>query len=231
MKTKKQLPNNTAVLRSEVDTQEKLDALVEVAKYQGFNMSMQSNCRLVVYSLDYIHVDKTCRCLMKTDNFKTINIITLDEFLSYGEPKASWHERGELPPVGEKCLSSSRLGNCEVTIKKYNKKCDAACIDSNGNWLIQYAGEKFKPLPPEKTERELAVEEMLMLKHEKWVSDADKEFAGILHDKGYHNGKKMKPLPSNWRQIADRTHKTDSEWVIYYCGIEIETAGIAKGES
>ena len=217
MKTKK-LPNNTAVLRSEVDTQEKLDALVEVAKYQGFDISRQSNCRLVAYILDYIHVDKTCGCLMQTDNFKTINIITLAEFLSYGEPK-SWHERGELPPVGEVCDVFS--GNLEVStnfkIDYVGKSIIAGTDRDNEEVVFRFANcnYKFKPLQPKKTERELAVEELAQ--HLK--VNAALTFEGIseeLINFGYHNGKKVKPLPEEYsaNQVYSRSFLIENNYCI-----------------
>jgi len=200
MKTK-QLPNNTAVLRSEVDTQEKLDALVEVAKYQGFDMSRQSNCRLVAYILDYIHVDKTCGCLMQTDNFKTINIITLAEFLSYGEPK-SWHERGELPPVGEFCLmvlNDKSEQQLVITPLWFGKEVFA--FDDNGSEIFgRICSYTFRPLPPEKTKRESAVKEMLeyLPEYQPDIVLFCEQYSQNLYDKGYHNSKKVKPLPEEY---------------------------------
>jgi len=220
----KKLPNNTAVLRSEVKTQADFNAIVEVARYQGFDMSKQRNCKLRIYISNYIHVDKTCKSLMQTDHLKTMNIITLAEFLSYGEPNL-WHERGELPPVGEVVDVFTGEGRCvfgNFTVTHLGKYLVCGANPSGDESAFYSHSYTFKPLPPEKTERELVVEEMLKNSE---LGTTLEQYSKNLYDKGYHNGKKVKPVPDDWKfDYADSSYQCVMSWLIVngYC--------IAEGE-
>lgn len=95
----RKLPNSTAVLRSEVKTQADLDAMVKVAEYNGFDMSVQHEIPLNWYGKECIYTDGAHQCLQAVDNNKELNIITLKEFLSYGENRMEEINEAPIPPV------------------------------------------------------------------------------------------------------------------------------------
>lgn len=108
-------------------------------------------------------------------------------------PDNSWHERGELPPVGTKC----EVLNNEL----YNPAWKKCTIIFRGMYKCIYSAEsrseiggnvgitdaiRFRPL---RTEREKAIDEMLLaIDH---IKEGNFEtFIGALYDAGY---RKVKP--------------------------------------
>ena len=102
-------------------------------------------------------------------------------------------------------------------------------FDDNGSEIFgRICSYTFRPLPPEKTKRESAVKEMLeyLPEYQPDIVLFCEQYSQNLYDKGYHNGKKVKPLPSNWfNKWCDADYYPHAyEWLIDngYC--------IAEGE-
>ena len=111
-----------------------------------------------------------------------------DKMSSKPEVDNSWHERGELPPVGvpvELWFGGSFAFNCEFITKRRHHyvmwNLDADRPDAADN-----LNSEFRPI---RTEREKAIDEMLLaIDH---IKEGNFEtFIGALYDAGY---RKMKP--------------------------------------
>lgn len=99
----------------------------------------------------------------------------------------SWHEKGELPPVGEKCLCWFDDGRecwheCivigSITAERDNGYLAVSLIGSHERKLLW--ADKFRPL---KTERERFVEAAVKLnKAHQWTAA---EFAAAMYDAGF----------------------------------------------
>ena len=105
------------------------------------------------------------------------------------QPDSSWHDRGELPPVGvpvELWWGGSFAYNCEFISNRGNNyvlwNLDADRPDS-----ADYMNSEFRPL---RTEREKAIDEMVsvILDYDGYMitSTTAKLVARQLHDAGYH---------------------------------------------
>jgi len=249
MKTKKQLPNYTAVLRSEVKTQADLDAMVEVAKYQGFDMSNQHWFDIGHYHhWEYMYLDRDRLSLKRfigTYLISNINLITLAEFLSYGEPKTSWYDRKELPPVGTELDTPRVTGSSGVEEWWDKATCSVVGHHVDGKRFfieylssnqiqvfdtekcdIQYRKIKITPI---KSGRELAVEEMLeyLPEYQPDIVLFCEQYSQNLYDKGYHIGKKVNPLPYDWELDWK---KSATRWMTRYQYLTHKNYCIAKGE-
>lgn len=230
----KKLPNNTALLREGL-TEEDFKKIVAVAEYQGFDMGCQSELGIDDYSAEQIGVYMGANCFQNfySDSLSNdFNLITLSEFLSYGEPEKPWHERDALPPVGEKCLVDNRtlIAHCyeECIIDFIGKHTVVYSSDSCDERVASIKNVRFKPLPPQKTERECFIEDIKQKMFTEGKAFSQDEIAGWLYDAGYHNGPKVKPLPSDWHELylndSDPNKLSISQWFMAkgYC--------IAEGE-
>ena len=100
----------------------------------------------------------------------------------------SWHEHGELPPVGTICeMLDDRAAWCECKIIAHE---DGACIGwmtSRNSPFYTYDRDEFRPL---RTEREKAIDEMVavILDYDGYmITSATAELvARQLHYAGYH---------------------------------------------
>jgi hypothetical protein len=103
------------------------------------------------------------------------------------------YDNGELPSVGMECLAvygsvGGLMANTQVVIAHINDKGQFACIDSKGDYLIQYisedSAESFKPLTPPKTDREILFDQINAMPR-LYIEDAsklvDKIINGDLH--------------------------------------------------
>lgn len=117
-----------------------------------------------------------------------------NEFMSELSSKAkvdnSWHERGELPPVGvpvELWLGGSFAHNCEFISKRGNNYV-LWNLDSDKPDCADYMNSQFRPLSPLKplrTEREKAIDEMVkLIGHGYMSAEMAKELAIKMHDAG-----------------------------------------------
>lgn len=99
------------------------------------------------------------------------------------EKDSTWHERGELPPVGwhGECTWGMRANFFECVILPYGKLARASY---GGDWAISPIGEhreiEFRPIC---TERKKAIEAAAKIAEEHNKSGA-KEFYGALYDAG-----------------------------------------------
>ena len=128
-----------------------------------------------------------------------------DKMDSKPEVTNSWHERGELPPVGCECEWVDESGVDGVDGVVYPQLGDVVTIhahaDTPGGYTIAIftwargsglgvaasrMPEDFRPL---RTEREKAIEEMLDTVHQKG-SFINKDACEIIYDSGY---RKVKP--------------------------------------
>jgi len=101
----------------------------------------------------------------------------------------SWHERGELPPVGvpvELWWGGSFAYNCEF-ITRRGHHCVMWNLDADRPDAADYMNSEFRPL---RTEREKAIDEMVsvILDYDGYMitSATAKLVARQLHDSGYH---------------------------------------------
>ena len=101
----------------------------------------------------------------------------------------SWHERGELPPVGvsvELWWGGSFAYNCEF-ITRRGRHYVMWNLDADRPDAADYMNSEFRPLSslnPLRTEREKAIEDMsrLMHEHDSIINDIT---LGALYDAGY----------------------------------------------
>ena len=105
------------------------------------------------------------------------------------EVNNSWHERGELPPVGvpvELWFGGSFVYNCEFISMRGNNYV-LWNLDSDKADSVDYMHSKFRPL---RTEREKAIDEMVsvILDYDGYmITSATAELvARQLHYAGYH---------------------------------------------
>ena len=103
-----------------------------------------------------------------------------------GKPELdnSWHERGELPPVGCEC-SAMRDGNwVKVEVLRHrvnNVEMNVAAVMNCASFNVFWATD-FRPL---RTEREKAIDEIAALVRDGLVSpEMAKEFAIKMYDAG-----------------------------------------------
>ena len=99
------------------------------------------------------------------------------------EPDNSWHERGELPPVGipvELWFGGSLAYNCEFIVMRGND-CVVWNLDDDKPDCADRMNSQFLPL---RTEREKAIEDMsrVMHEHDSVIND---DTLGALYDAGY----------------------------------------------
>ena len=97
----------------------------------------------------------------------------------------SWHERGELPPVGTICeMIDDRATWRECKIIAHE---DGACIGwiaSLNSPFYTYDKSEFRPL---RTEREKAIDEMVkLIGHGYMSAEMAKELVIKMCDAGYH---------------------------------------------
>lgn len=102
-----------------------------------------------------------------------------------GKPEVdnSWHERGELPPVGipvELWFGGSFAYNCEFIVMRGNAYV-VWNLDDDKPDCADYMNSQFRPL---RTEREKAIDELVGII--KGAAFQDPEFiASILYDAGF----------------------------------------------
>lgn len=129
----------------------------------------------------------------------------------------NWNGEG-MPSVGEMILTK---GNRQYPALAVDEQ-GTICLSGPKNGLfIRGFGTYFAIPNKEKIEKKEAIDAIIKdLKAVHWL--VSKDLAEILIDKGYHNGNKTKPLPRNWKFLPREADKSYSDWVIDYCGIEIE---------
>lgn len=162
--------------------------------------------------------------------------VAMEKVAELNKPK-SWHERGEFPPVGEKCLVNNlslhlnEFEECEILfLGQYTAVyTSTSCVERVG----KIEDLEFKPLPPENTAKQEEIEDMAMIAcHvETWVTingiqhdlpfQTCKEIAKVLYEAGYTKSK-VKPLSCEVFQCladANDTHQEDYESLIEngYC--------------
>ena len=101
----------------------------------------------------------------------------------------SWHERGELPPVGvpvELWWGGSFAYNCEFIARRGHHDV-VWNLDADRPDAADYMNSEFRPL---RTEREKAIDEMasVILDYDGYmITSATAELvARQMHDSGYH---------------------------------------------
>ena len=100
----------------------------------------------------------------------------------------SWHERGELPPVGCECsaVCDGQWVTVEVLRHRVNNAgMNVAAVMSCASFNVFWATD-FRPL---RTEREKAIDEMLLAAFS-IGSEINAETIGAIYDAGY---RKVKP--------------------------------------
>ena len=111
-----------------------------------------------------------------------------DKMSSKPEVDNSWHERGELPPVGCECSAMCDGNWVTVEVLRHrvnNAGMNVAAVMNCASFNVFWATD-FRPL---RTEREKAIDEMVGTI--KVAAFQDPEFtASILYDAGY---RKVKP--------------------------------------
>ena len=136
-------------------------------------------------------------CVAEIGKFATVNshVITRqewqqerDKMSSKPEVDSSWHERGELPPVGvpvELWFGGVFVYNCEFIAIRGNTYV-VWDLDDDKPDCPDRMNSQFRPI---RTEREKAIDEMVSII--KGSAFQDPEFtASILYDAGY---RKVKP--------------------------------------
>jgi len=128
-------------------------------------------------------------------------VVSIDDALN-----SDWHSRGELPPVGTKCVINtaaeeleflSNFNGLEVEIVQhsvsYEGDIDTAVFryvnDSGDAYLYHALCAGFDYFRPLKTERERAIEEMYSLLEEHALLSY-KDIVEMLYDAGYRKGEK-----------------------------------------
>ena len=108
------------------------------------------------------------------------------------EVDSSWHERGELPPVGvpvELWVGGSFAYNCEFITRRGHHYV-MWNLDADRPDAADYMNSEFRPLSqlnPLRTEREKAIDEMVkLIGHGYMSAEMAKELAVKMHDSGYH---------------------------------------------
>ena len=104
----------------------------------------------------------------------------------------SWHERGELPPVGvsvELWWGGSFAYNCEL-ITRRGRHYVMWNLDADRPDAADYMNSEFRPLSqlnPLRTEREKAIDEMVkLIGHGYMSAEMAKELVIKMCDAGYH---------------------------------------------
>lgn len=98
------------------------------------------------------------------------------------DERYNWHDRGELPPVGEECEVYIEQRNCWAKVKVLAVDGDYI-VWRNGSDNKSYIGTNKDNVRPIRTEREKAIEAASKIAEEHNKSGA-KEFYGALYDAG-----------------------------------------------
>ena len=153
--------------------------------------------------------------------------VAMEKVAELNKPK-SWHERGEFPPVGEKCLVNNlslhlnEFEECEILfLGQYTAVyTSTSCVERVG----KIEDLEFKPLPPENTAKQEEIEDMAMIAcHvETWVTingiqhdlpfQTCKEIAKVLYEAGYTKSK-VKPLSTEqYKKIISESRGATYEY-------------------
>lgn len=122
----------------------------------------------------------TARLTEATNNVLAAAPALMDDKFSFD--RGDWFERGELPPVGVECIAASGApdANCVIVATS----TDQVVVKWTENQLfdvLDMPGWSFRPI---RTERELAIDEMVIVSGMR-VRDGAREVMGNLYDAGY----------------------------------------------
>lgn len=111
----------------------------------------------------------------------------------------SWYEKGELPPVGSKCIVDSLLCTEEYVRSFNGMKVDIhfhmvdhqgdeiaifSMVDPNDRDCLKFHGMMKNCFRPIKTEREISIDDMLKIPYTPEVIN-NRTIMGALYDAGY----------------------------------------------
>ena len=127
---------------------------------------------------------------------------------------SNWNGEG-LPKVGTLARTHDGGGTVEAAT------VEQVCIRVGRSFYL-YPTEQVVPIQTkEEIEKKETIDALIKdIKADQWAFAED--LAERLIDKGYHNGNKTKPLPSDWKNRANMSNFCYYQWIIDYYGIEIE---------